>query len=295
MAFAAAPSVILQALPKKCSLTKIPKVTLMWYLANACRPIDGFNEVENIHDDRPSLHEMTATLLDYRANRLLAAFGPDDIERWLPHFDLVDLSVGCVLCEPNELRTYAYFPTTAVVSMIYLMDTGASAEVAVVGREGFVGVSALLGGGSTLNRAVVQSAGQLLRLPARILQTEVERGDRVMRYLLRYTQALLTQVSQTAVCNRHHSLDQHLCRWLLLMLDRLDEDRLEMTQEMIAAMLGVRRESVTEAALKLQGAGVISYRRGRIDVVDRPGLERRACECYGVVRAEYRRLLPQPD
>jgi CRP-like cAMP-binding protein len=236
---------------------------------------------------------MTATVLDHRANRLLAAFGPEDIERWLPHFDLVDLPLGFVLCEPHERRTHAYFPTTAVVSMIYLMDTGASAEVAVVGREGFVGVSAFLGGGSTLNRAVVQSAGQLLRLPARIIQTEVERGDHVMRHLLRYTQALLTQVSQTAVCNRHHSLDQQLCRWLLLMLDRLDEDRLEMTQEMIAAMLGVRRESVTEAALKLQAAGVISYRRGRIDVIDRSGLERRACECYGVVRTEYGRLLPE--
>lgn len=237
---------------------------------------------------------MTTTALDHRANRLLAAFEPEDIERWLPHLDLLDLPMGCVLCEPNERRIYAYFPTTAVVSIIYLMDTGATAEVAVVGREGFVGVSTLLGGESNLNRAVVQSAGQVLRLPARIIQTEVERGDRVMRRLLRYTQALLTQVSQTAVCNRHHSLDQHLCRWLLLMLDRMDEDRLEMTQEMIATMLGVRRESVTEAALKLQGAGVISYRRGRIDVIDRPGLERRVCECYGVVRAEYERLLPAP-
>lgn len=237
---------------------------------------------------------MTATLLDHRANQLLATLGPEDVDRWLPHLDLVDLPMGCVICEPNERRTYAYFPTTAVVSLIYLMDDGASAEVAVVGREGFIGLSVLLGGGSTLNRAVVQGAGQLLRLPARVLQASVDRGDRVLRHLLRYTQALLTQVSQTAVCNRHHSLDQQLCRWLLLMLDRIDADRLEMTQEMIANMLGVRRESVTEAALKLQGAGVISYRRGRIDVIDRPGLERRVCECYTVVRAEYQRLLPGP-
>lgn len=235
---------------------------------------------------------MTATALDYRVNNLLAAFEPEDIDRWMPHFELVDLPLGCVLCEPNERRTYAYFPTTAVVSLIYLMDTGASAEVAVVGREGFVGVSVLLGGGSTLNRAVVQRAGLLLRVPALVLRTEVDRGERVVRHLLRYTQALLTQVSQTAVCNRHHSLDQHLCRWLLLMLDRIDQECLDMTQEMIASMLGVRRESVTEAALKLQGAGVISYRRGRIDVIDRPGLERRVCECYGVVKAEYDRLLP---
>ena len=234
---------------------------------------------------------MTTTALDYRANRLLAAFEPEDIERWLPHFDLLDLPIGCVLCEPHERRTHAYFPTTAVVSMIYMMDNGASAEVAVVGREGFVGVSALLSGGSTPNRAVVQTAGQLLRLPAHVLQVEIDRGSAVMRRLLRYTQALLTQVCQTAVCNRHHSLDQHLCRWLLLMLDRIDDDSLAMTQEMIASMLGVRRESVTEAALKLQGAGVISYRRGRIDVLDRRGLELRVGECYGVVRAEYERLL----
>jgi CRP-like cAMP-binding protein len=186
-----------------------------------------------------------------------------------------------------------YFPTTAIVSLLYVMENGASAEIAVVGNEGLVGVSLFMGGETTPSRAVVQSAGQGVRLSARTLKDEFNRAGAVLHLLLRYTQALITQMAQTAVCNRHHSLDQQLCRWMLLSLDRLQGDELVMTQELIANMLGVRREGVTEAALKLQRAGLIRYARGRISVLDRAGLEERTCECYAVVKKEYDRLLPE--
>jgi CRP-like cAMP-binding protein len=188
--------------------------------------------------------------------------------------------------------THVYFPTTAIVSLLYVMEDGASAEIAVVGHEGVVGVSLFMGGESTTSRAVVQSAGRAFRLKANLMMKEFNRAGPVLHLLLRYTQALITQMAQTAVCNRHHSLDQQLCRWLLLSLDRLHSDQLVMTQELIANMLGVRREGVTEAAGQLQKAGLIQYRRGHITVLDRPGLEQRTCECYAVVKQEYDRLLP---
>ena len=198
-----------------------------------------------------------------------------------------------VLYEPDATLTHVYFPTTSIVSLLYVMENGASAEIAVVGNEGLVGVSLFMGGESTPSRAVVQSAGHGLRLKAQLMKDEFNRAGPVLHLLLRYTQALITQMSQTAVCNRHHTLDQQLCRWLLLSLDRLQANELTMTQELIANMLGVRREGVTEAAGKLQHAGLISYARGHIRVLDRPGLEERTCECYAVVKNEYDRLLPQ--
>ncbi len=188
--------------------------------------------------------------------------------------------------------THMYFPTTAIVSLLYVMENGASAEIAVVGNDGLVAVSMFMGGGSTPSRGVVQSAGHAFRLNAKDMKKEFDRGGAVLHLLLRYTQALITQMAQTAVCNRHHALDQQLCRWLLLSLDRLEGRDLIMTQELIANMLGVRREGVTESASKLQNAGLIRYARGRITVLDRAGLEKRSCECYGVVRKEYDRLLP---
>ena len=195
--------------------------------------------------------------------------------------------------EPGVTLTHVYFPTTALVSLLYVMENGSSAEIAVVGNEGIVGISLFMGGGSTPSRAVVQSAGEGLRLDAKTLKTESDRNGPVLHLLLRYTQALITQMAQTAVCNRHHSLDQQLCRWLLLSLDRLQGNELVMTQELIANMLGVRREGVTEAALNLQHAGLIRYVRGHITVLDRAGLEKRTCECYAVVKKEYDRLLPE--
>jgi CRP-like cAMP-binding protein len=197
-----------------------------------------------------------------------------------------------VLYESGGTMSHVYFPTTAIVSLLYVMEDGASAEIAVVGNEGIVGVSLFMGGGSTPSRAVVQSAGQGFRLRAEMLKDEFGKAGPVMHLLLRYTQALITQMAQTAVCNRHHSLDQQLCRWLLLSLDRLHGDELVMTQELIANMLGVRRVGVTDAALKLQRAGLIRYVRGHITVLDREGLEQRTCECYAVVKNEYDRLLP---
>ena len=207
---------------------------------------------------------------------------------WQP----IDLALGQVLYESGAAMTYVYFPTNAIVSLLYVLENGASAEIAVVGFEGLVGISIFMGGGSTPSRAVVQSAGAGYRMRADFMKEEFERSGPVVHLLLRYTQALITQMAQTAVCNRHHSLDQQLCRWLLLSLDRLQSNQLVMTQELIANMLGVRREGVTEAALKLQKAGLISYVRGRINVIDRLGLEERTCECYGVVKKEYDRLLP---
>ena len=202
------------------------------------------------------------------------------------------MALGEVVYESGSQLEYVYFPTTSIVSLLYVMADGASAEIAVVGNEGMVGVVLFMGGETTPSRAIVQSAGSAYRLPGHSMKEEFVRGGAMQHLLLRYTQALLTQMAQTAVCNRHHSVDQQLCRWLLLSLDRLPSNKLTMTQELIANMLGVRREGVTEAAGKLQSAGLIQYSRGRITVVDRPGLEARACECYDVVKRESDRLLP---
>jgi CRP-like cAMP-binding protein len=233
---------------------------------------------------------MTA-ILDAKTNHLLASLSDADWQRWLPQIEPVTLKLGEVLYESGATLSHVYFPTSAIVSLLYVMENGSSAEIAVVGFEGIVGISLFMGGDSTPSRAVVQSAGQAFRLPAEVIKEEFKRAP-ILHLLLRYTQALITQMSQTAVCNRHHSLDQQLCRWLLLSLDRLKSNELAMTQELISNMLGVRREGVTEAALKLQDSGLIRYARGRISVLDRPGLERRTCECYAVVKAEYDRLLP---
>jgi len=230
--------------------------------------------------------------VDRKANHLLAALPPVEWERLQAQLEPVTLGLGQVLGESGATMTHVYFPATAIVSLLYVMESGASAEIAVVGNEGIVGISLFMGGESTPSRAVVQSAGLGYRLKAHLVKEAFNRAGPVMHLLLRYIQALITQMSQTAVCNRHHSLDQQLCRWLLLSLDRLPGSELVMTQELIANMLGVRREGVTEAALKLQHAGLISYMRGRIRVLDRPGLEQRTCECYGVVKREYDRLLP---
>ncbi len=223
---------------------------------------------------------------------MLASLPDAEWQRWRPHLELFDLALGDVLYESGAQQTHVYFPTTAIVSLLSVMENGASAEIAVVGNEGLVGVSLFMGGGSTPSRGVVQSGGQALRLEAQTLREEFERSGPVLHLLLRYTQALITQMAQTAVCNRHHTLDQQLCRWLLLSLDRIGGDELCMTQELIANMLGVRREGVTEAALKLQRSGLIRYARGRITVLDRAGMEQRSCECYRVVKKEYERLLP---
>jgi CRP-like cAMP-binding protein len=227
-----------------------------------------------------------------RLNHLLDALPANDYERIAAHLELVPLELGDVLYEPGMRLRYVYFPTTAIVSLLYVMEDGASAEIAIVGNEGILGISLFMGGETTPSRAVVQSAGYGYRLRAQSLKQEFGRFGPFLRLLLRYTQALITQMAQTAVCNRHHSVDQQLCRWLLLSLDRLSSSELSMTQELIANMLGVRREGVTEAAGKLQQAGLIHYRRGRIVVLDRPRLETRCCECYQVVKTEFDRLLP---
>ncbi len=229
---------------------------------------------------------------DPRQNHLLAALPEDDYVSLLPELELIPIALGDVLYEPGMEMRYVYFPISSIVSLLYVMEDGASAEIAVVGDEGIVGVSLFMGGESTPSRAVVQSAGHAFRLSGQRLKQEFFRAGAMQRLLLRYTQALLTQMAQTAVCNRHHSLDQQLCRWLLMSLDRVRSNELTMTQELIANMLGVRREGVTEAAGKLQKAGLIRYHRGRITVLDRVGLEARACECYGVVKKEFERLLP---
>ena len=229
---------------------------------------------------------------DPRKNRLLAALPNAEWQRWLPQLESVDLPLGQVLYESGSTLKYVYFPTTAIVSLLYLLEDGASAEIAVVGNEGIVGVSLFMGGESTPSRAVVQSSGHGFRLRSSSMKEEFNRGGPVLHLLLRYTQSLITQMAQTAVCNRHHTLDQQLCRWLLLSMDRLEGNQLVMTQELIANMLGVRREGVTEAAGHLQDAGLIRYVRGHITVIDRPGLEKRTCECYAVVKKECDRLLP---
>jgi CRP-like cAMP-binding protein len=229
---------------------------------------------------------------DALKNQILAALPPAEWSRWVSDLQPVELALGQVLYEAGATMDYVYFPTTAIVSLLSVMEDGASAEIAVVGHEGVVGVSLFMGGGSTPSRAVVQSEGKGYRLGAGYMKREFDKAGPALHVLLRYTQALITQMAQTAVCNRHHSLDQQLCRWLLLSLDRLRGDELTMTQELIANMLGVRREGVTEAAQKLQRAGLIKYARGHITVLDRPGLEVRSCECYAVVKREYDRLLP---
>jgi CRP-like cAMP-binding protein len=225
-------------------------------------------------------------------NHLLATLPAADFERLLPDLELIPMPLGWAVYESGGPQAYVYFPTTGIVSLLYVMENGASAEIAITGNEGLVGISLFMGGESTPSRAVVQSAGHGYRLKAAVLKREFERGGAVQHLALRYTQALITQMAQTAVCNRHHSVEQQLCRWLLLSLDRLSSNELTMTQELIANMLGVRREGVTEAAGKLQDAGLIRYSRGHITVLDRPKLEKRVCECYAVVKKEMDRLLP---
>ena len=231
-------------------------------------------------------------LADPRKNHLLAALPDAAWQRWLPQLEWVDLPLGKVLYESGATLSHVYFPTTAIVSLLYLLENGASAEIAIVGNEGIVGIALFMGGGTTPSRAVVQSAGQGFRLEAQRMKDEFNLAGPVLHLLLRYTQALITQMSQTAVCNCYHSLDQRLCRWLLLSLDRLQVNELVMTQDLIANMLGVRREAVTAGALKLQTVGLIRYARGHIIVLDRAGIEERTCECYAVVKKEYDRLLP---
>jgi len=227
-----------------------------------------------------------------RQNHLLAALPKSEFERLISHLEVVPLPLGEALYESGDKLQHVYFPTTAIVSLLYEFENGSSAEIAVVGYEGIVGIALFMGGDTMPNRAVVQSAGTAYRLRGQVLKEEFTKAGALQHLLLRYTLAMLTQMAQTAVCNRHHSVDQQLCRWLLLSLDRLPASELNMTQELIAKMLGVRREGVTEAAGKLQDAGLIHYSRGRIMVLDREGLEKRVCECYEVVRQEFRRLLP---
>lgn len=227
-----------------------------------------------------------------RHNQLLAALPHDQWQRWVSRLEHVDMPLGHVLYEPGDTLRHVYFPTTAIVSLLYVMQNGEWAEIAVVGNEGVVGVSLFMGGDSTPSRALIQSAGGAFRLSAGAMKEELDRAGPVLHLLLRYTQALITQMVQTAACNKHHSLDQQLCRWLLLSLDRLQGTEMEMTQELIAHMLGVAQAIVTEGALTLHSAGLIDYAGGRIRVLDRKRLEKRSCECYSVVKKEYDRLLP---
>ena len=232
---------------------------------------------------------------DPQQNHLLAALSATERERLYPHLQLVPMPLGKVLYESGDVMRHVYFPTDSIISLLYVLEDGASAEISVVGNEGIIGVSLFMGGETTPSRAIVQSAGSAYRLLGQLLKEEFHRSGGMQLLLLRYTQALLTQMAQTAVCNRHHSVDQQLCRWLLLSLDRLASNKLTMTQELIANMLGVRREGVTDAAGKLQKLGVIQYARGRITVLDRPKLEKLCCECYAVVKKETDRLLPPPS
>ena len=231
------------------------------------------------------------TSTDSPQNHLIAALVRSESQRLLSRMELVQLPLGKTLAESGDNMNHAYFPTTSIVSLLYELESGASAEIAIVGNEGIVGIALFMGGDTMPNRAVVQSEGYAYRLQARLLKEEFNRGGPLQLLLLRYTLAMLTQMAQTAVCNRHHTVDQQLCRWLLLSLDRLASNQVNMTQELIANMLGVRREGVTEAAGKLERAGLIHHDRGRITVLDRPGLEKRVCECYDVVRQEFHRLL----
>ena len=250
------------------------------------------------HAIRPSSVTPIAKALMHGANnphrnRILAALPEDECERLACDLELVPMPLGLSLYESGTKMHHAYFPTTAIVSLLYVMEDGASAEIAMVGNEGIVGIPLFMGGDAAPGRAVVQSAGHAYRMKGQMLKDEFYQSDSIQAVLLRYTQARLTQIAQTAVCNRHHSLDQRLCRWLLLSLDRLPTNEFGMTQELVAHMLGVRREGVTEAAGNLQRAGLISYRRGHITVLDRAGLEARVCECYGVVRKEFDRLFQE--
>lgn len=224
-------------------------------------------------------------------NHLLSALLNAEFDRLSPHLELVPMRLGDVLYESGEKMQYVYFPTTSIISLHYLLEGGGSSEIAGVGNEGLLGIALFMGGNTTPSRAVVQTGGYAYRLKAQILMDEFNRGGPMLHLLLRYTQALITQMSQTAVCNRHHSVEQQLCRWLLLTLDRMSTNELTITQELIANTLGVRREGITEAAGKLQQAGYISYRRGHITVLDRTGLESKVCECYEVVKKEFARLL----
>jgi CRP-like cAMP-binding protein len=228
---------------------------------------------------------------DPKLNRLLAMLPREEYERLLPHFEHVSFALGEVIYESGGRQSYIYFPTTAIISLLYLMENGSSAEMGVAGNDGLVCIALFMGGDTVPNRAIVQSAGDALKMKTKALKAEFARGGTFQRLLLRYTQALMTQMSQTAVCNRLHTVEQQLCRWLLLSRDRLETDELVMTQELIANMLGVRREGVTHAAQRLQETGLISYVRGRIRILDRSGLEATVCECYGVVKDEYARLL----
>lgn len=232
------------------------------------------------------------TAYSAQQNHLLSTLPTEDWERIFPHVELVQLPVGKVLHEPGVPLRHVYFPTSCIVSLLCIMEDGATAEIGAVGREGIVGVSCFMGGDTMQSRAIVQSGGHAYRMKAQVLKDEFQRMGALQRILLRYTQALLTQMAQTAVCNRHHSVDQQLCRWLLGSLDRLSSNELSITQELIAHTLGVRREGVTTAAGKLKKAGLIDCRRGRITVTHRPELEARACECYGIVKKEFDRLLP---
>ena len=233
-----------------------------------------------------------AAFPDPRKNWLLSALADAEWERVAPHLQPLAMPLGKVLYDPGATPSHVYFPTTAIVSLLYVMENGASAEIAVVGNEGLVGVSLFMGGQSTSSQAVVQAAGHGFRLDARVLMQEFGRGGPVLHLLLRYTQALITQMAQTAVCNRHHALDQQMCRWLLLTLDRLHSSELVMTQDLLSSILGVRRASISDVAGQLQKDGLIRYERGHISVLDRPAIERRSCECYSVVKKEYDRLLP---
>jgi CRP-like cAMP-binding protein len=230
---------------------------------------------------------------DASRNRLIAALPCDIVQRWLPHLEPVQMHIGQPVYEAGQTLSHVYFPTTALVSLLLVLKDGASAEIAVVGQDGVVGISLFMGGSSTSTHGVVQGAGHAFRFPTSTLVAEFERGGPVMHLLLRYTQALISQMTQTAACNRHHHIEQQLCRWLLLSLDRIAGTDLRMTQELIANMLGVRREGVTQAAAALQRKGLIRYSRGHITVLDRAALERHVCECYEAVRKEYDRLLPE--
>jgi CRP-like cAMP-binding protein len=232
----------------------------------------------------------TSTALPPAANLLLGALPAEDFERLAPHLESIPMPLGWSLYESGGKMAYVYFPTAGIVSHVTVMENGDAAEIALTGNEGVIGISLFMGGQTTPSRAVVQSEGHAYRFPARILKREFERGGELQHVLLRYTQALITQMAQTAVCNRHHAIDQQLCRRLLLILDRVPTNEIVMTQELLANMLGVRREGVTQAATRLQEEGLIHYRRGRITVLDRPGLEKRVCECYGVVKQETDRL-----
>jgi len=235
---------------------------------------------------------MSAAPASPQQNHLLAMLPPEALERLLPNLELVDMPLGMVLYESGDTLRHVYFPTDSIVSLLYVMESGASAEISVVGNDGVIGVALFMGGESTTNRAIVQSAGSAYRVSGKRCKEEFNRHGEMLNLMLRYSQALITQMSQTAVCNRHHSIDQQLCRWLLLSLDRLSGNQLAMTQELIANMLGVRREGVTEAAGKLHRLGVIDYCRGLITVLNRDKLEHLSCECYEVVKRETDRLLP---